>query len=276
MSQSSPNESQATQVLLRLQYQDLLRRGVTLPAFRDVEFRCFSQNGEDGILLYLFSLLGTTNRRVVEICAGDGLECNSANLVINHGWQGLMMDGDADNIARGRSFYATCRTTWVSPPTMVQAWITAENINELIRGNGFSGPVDLLSLDIDGNDYWVWKAIDVIEPRAVVLEFNPGLGPERRTSIAYDPDFRLDLTQQPSRCGASLAAFEALGRSKGYRLVGAQSFGFNAFFVRDGLGETPLPGITPLQCFSEIERLRSWNPGWLEALMTGPQAWVDV
>jgi len=84
--------SQSVQLLLRQKYRDLLDNHLALPELTDTEFRCFSQNGEDGILLYIFSILGTTNKRVVEIGAGDGIECNSANLIINHGWQGLLFD----------------------------------------------------------------------------------------------------------------------------------------------------------------------------------------
>src|SRR5262245_57737741 len=129
---------QISQILLRLQYQDLARRGGDLPCFADVEFRCYSQNCEDGILLFIFSLIGTTNRRVVEICAGDGVECNAANLIINHGWRGLLFDGDPVLIENGRAFYAACRTTFATPPTLVHTWITAETINPLIERNGFS------------------------------------------------------------------------------------------------------------------------------------------
>src|SRR5262245_13994514 len=185
-----------------MHYQELARRKTVLPSFSDVEFRCFSQNGEDGILLFLFSLVGTANRKVVEICAGDGIECNAANLIINHGWQGLLFDGNSEQVARGNAFYRTCPTTWVSPPTFVSAWITAENVNSLVRLHGASGSIDLLSLDIDGNDYWLWKGLDCIEPRVVVLEFNGSCGPDRSVAMSYDPDYRLDLSSQPYRCGA--------------------------------------------------------------------------
>jgi hypothetical protein len=96
-------EGQIGRILLRLQYQDLVRRGIGLPEFQDVEFRVLSQNTEDGILHYIFSLLGTTNRHVVEICAGDGIECNAANLIVNQGWRGLLFDGDAQQVERGRA-----------------------------------------------------------------------------------------------------------------------------------------------------------------------------
>jgi hypothetical protein len=267
---------QITQVLLRLKYQELARNGIGLPAFPDVEFRSYSQNGEDGILLYIFSLLGTTNRKVVEICAGDGIECNAANLIVNHGWQGLLFDGDANQIARGRTFYSTCRTTWSVPPTFINAWLTAENVDALVASKGFAGPIDLLSLDVDGNDYWLWKALSCISPRVVVLEFNGSCGPERSVTMSYQPGFRLDLNVQPYRCGASLPAFVKLAREKGYRLVGVQSLGFNAFFIRDGLAEKLLPERSARECYERTPRLSGWAQSWLDTILTGEQPWEDV
>ena len=269
-------DAQITQVLLRLKYRDLARSGIGLPAFPDVEFRCYSQNGEDGILLYIFSLLGTTNRRVVEICAGDGIECNAANLIINHGWQGLLVDGDADQVARGLAYYSTCGTTWVGPPTFIHAWLTAENVDAVVASAGFGGPIDLLSIDVDGNDYWIWKALDCVSPRVVVLEFNGSCGPERSLTMSYQPDFRLDLTKPPYRCGASLPAFVKLAREKGYRLVGVQSLGFNAFFVRDGLEEKLLPERSARECYERTPRLSGWTQGSLDTILVGNQAWEDV
>ena len=174
--------AQIGQLLLRLQYQDLARRGVDLPTLEDVEFRCHSQNGEDGILLYIFALIATTNRRVVEICAGDGIECNAANLLVNHGWSGLLLDGDAELVARGKAFYANCLNTWVQPPTFVNAWITSDRVNSVVGDHGFSGPIDLLSLDVDGNDYWIWKALDCVTPRVVVLDTQKS---ENRAAVTH-------------------------------------------------------------------------------------------
>jgi hypothetical protein len=274
---SNPSaDAQVAQLLLRLHYQDLARRGIGLPEFLDVEFRCYSQNGEDGILLYIFSLLGTTNRKVVEICAGDGIECNAANLIVNHGWRGLLLDADSDQVARGRAFYSTCRTTWISPPTFVETWLTAENVDDVIANSGFAGPIDLLSLDIDGNDYWIWKALDAVRPRVVVVEFNGSCGPERSVTMSYQPDFRLDLSVLPYRCGASLPAFVKLGREKGYRLVGVQSHGFNAFFVQDGLEETLLPERSPRECYERTPRLSEWTQDWLDTILSGQQTWEEV
>jgi len=240
-----------TQLLLRYRFQELARQGSPLPQFSEVEFRNFSQNGEDGILLYLFSLVGEETRRAVEICAGDGIECNSANFVINHGWTALLVDGDQDKISRGRSFYARCRDTWIWPPTMAEAWVTADNVNDLIRTHGFDGEIDLLSLDMDGVDYWIWKAIDCVSPRVVLLEYQDIWGPDRSVTVPYDQNFRAYWEGDfPDYGGASLAAFVKLGRQKGYRLVGCQRLGFNAIFLRNGVGDDIFPEIATGACFT--------------------------
>jgi hypothetical protein len=239
-----------TQLLLAAHYRSLRHSGGPLLPFQDVAFRSYSQNQEDGILLYLFALLGTTNRLAVEICAGDGIECNTANLVLSHGWGALLVDGDETRVARGREFYARRRETRVWPPTFVHEWVTAENVDDLLRGHGYAGEVDLLSLDLDGVDWWIWRAISAIEPRVVVVEYQDIWGPERAVTVPYDPHFAAQFRDRaPDYAGGSLAAFVKLGREKGYRLVGSEPLGFNAFFVRDGVGDELLPEIDATWCF---------------------------
>lgn len=249
----------ALQKLLRMRYQQLAHEGRTVP-LRDTEMKFFSQNGEDGILLYLFSLINPVTRRAVEICAGDGIECNTANLVVNHGWQALMVDGGDPISSRGRRFYTEGLDTWFWPPTLVQSWIAAETVNELIVSNGFGGSIDLLSLDMDGVDYWVWQAMDCVEPQVVVAEVNPGLGGEVSLAVPYDRSFDLAARTaaggHPWHFGASLQAYTKLARSKGLRLVGVQQFNFNAFFVRDGLAEDLLPEVDPADCFTHPAALK--------------------
>jgi hypothetical protein len=141
------------QLLLAAQWTQQARSAAPpRPTLRDVEFRTFSQNGEDGALLYIFSLIGTTNRKVVEVCAGNGLECNAANLVITHGWKGLLVDGDERNVTAARQMYSLLQDTFIRPPVIAHSWVTAENVNDLLASHGFSGEIDLLSLDIDGVD----------------------------------------------------------------------------------------------------------------------------
>jgi hypothetical protein len=268
--------SQAEQVLLRIQYQQMRHTGTPLPALRDTEFRCYSQNGEDGILLFLFSVLGATDRRALEICCENGIECNAANLIVNHSWQALLIDGSPANISAGQAFYTAHLNTRFNVPTMAVSWVTAENVDGLIARHGFSGSIDLFSLDVDGNDYWIWRAIQGIQPRVVVLEFNALLGPERALTLPYDPGFKLDLSRQPFQCGASLPAFVKLGREKGYRLVGVNALGINAFFVRNDVGPEVIPEVSCAECFATTGKLRGYAPSWLEAMYRDGQRWDEV
>jgi hypothetical protein len=247
----------------------------TLGRLLDSGFRCFSQNDEDGILLHIFSLAGTTNKKVVEICAGDCIECNAANLIINHGWTGLLFDGSEQNIALGKRFYLRCRDTFFYPPTLVHAWITAENVNDLVAERGFTGDIDLLSLDLDGMDFWVWKALTCIRPRVVVLEFNSRWGPQASVTLPYKSDYRLDMNRHPWCSGASLGAFVKLGRERGYRLVGIHRLGVNAFFVRSDVAVDSLPEVTSVACFQRSPILRTWSQEWLPPREERPE-WYDV
>jgi len=262
----------ATQILLSLKYREFRQNNILLP-FDEVGFRAYSQNDEDGILLYIFSLIGTTNRKSVEICAGDGIENNTANLIVNHGWTGLMFDGNKQNVERGQYFYSQCKDTWIFPPTFIHAWIEAENVNQLISSHGFENEVDLLSLDLDGVDYWVWKAIDCISPRVVVLEYQSVLGPHKETTVPYKKDFnRYDVHPQ-GYWGASLPAFVKLGREKGYRLVGCNRNCINAFFLRSGIGEDVFPEVSPEKCF-EHPRVKQRIEKFLPEVIN--YEWVEV
>jgi hypothetical protein len=238
-----------SQLILANQYRELARGKAPLPSFEDTEFRAFSQNGEDGILLYVFSLLGMGGRRCVEICAGDGIECNTANLIVNHGWNGLLFDGDMRLVERGRAYYSRLPDTSPLPPRFAHAWITRANINDLIKMNGFEGNVDLLSLDLDGVDYWVWDAIEVIRPRVVIAEVQCIWGADRAVTVPYSDSFKTPpIDRFLIYSGASLPAFVKLARKKGYRLAGVQRLGFNAVFVADGIGEDVLPEVSVESC----------------------------
>ncbi|MDP2834023.1 MAG: hypothetical protein Q8Q28_12185 [Pseudomonadota bacterium] len=219
--QQTSAASKTGQLRLVYEWKAMLRRGEPLPSFGEVEFRAFSQNSEDGILLYLFSLIGTANKTCVEICAGDGIECNSTNLILNHGWTGLLVDGNEQLVKKGRAFYARHRDTFSFPPKFAHAWVERETINDLIRQHGIEGEIDLLSLDMDGVDYWIWEAIEVIQPRVVVAETQCIWGAERSVSVPYRRDFHSPLIQGFGvYSGASLPAFVRLAKRKGYRLVG--------------------------------------------------------
>ncbi len=243
----------AAQIQLQLDYRRMVEDGRRLPRPGEVGFKCYSQCDEDGILLYLFAVLGVSKKLCVEICAGNGIECNTANLVINHGWHGLMVDGDEQHIDQGRAFFSRLPDTSVFPPELIHAWVTRDNVNGFLTSTGFAGDIDLLSLDLDGVDYWIWDAIDVVTPRVVVVEYQDILGPDRSWTVPYADRFSATdyhtTNGMPDFAGASLGAFVKLARRKGYRLVGVNRYGFNAFFVRNGLGDDLIPAIEPRECF---------------------------
>lgn len=250
--------SKEAQLALYHTYRDMASRGV-VPSFSDVGFRCHSQFEEDGILLFIFALIGTTNKVAVEICAGDGIECMSTNLVLNHGWWGYLFDGSERNVERGARFFRGAKDTFLFPPRFTRAWITAENVNDVIRDAGIAGDIDLLALDIDGMDYWVWKAIERIRPRVVVCETHNVIGADDALTVPYDPNFMITV---PDYMGASLAAMTKLAEEKGYRLVGTHRYGFNAFFILKEVAEDILPGVAPAECLRDPYTLAARSVRW--------------
>jgi hypothetical protein len=210
------------------------------------EFRVFSQWGEDGIIQRLVSDVPIERRLFVEFGVQDYSESNTRFLLVNRNWSGLVLDGDQSNIdaVRRSDLY------WRHNLKAECAFVTRENINQLIAAAGVQGDVGLLSVDIDGNDYWVWEAIDVISPRIVVAEYNSRFGAARAVTVPYDPAFERSRAHHSMiYYGASLRALELLGARKGYSLVGCNSAGNNAFFVRLDCLPTGIPRLTAAQAF---------------------------
>jgi hypothetical protein len=276
---SSPANTQVQQVQLMMAWKTMLHQGHPLPKLDEVHFREHSQNGEDGILLFIFSLIGTTNKKVLEICAGNGETNNSANLIVNHGWEGYLFDGDAENVKSGTAFFKNCLDTKSWSPKFRQAWITRDNINDLVSSANLSGEIDLLSLDIDGNDYWIFKALDVVQPRVVIAEYQQAWGPDIAVTQRYEEDFSLKDYQSknpgPVFIGPSLRALVNLADQKGYRLVGYERKCFNAVFIRQGIAEDIFPAIDPAQCFGHV--MARYNIAWLpERIDTTDPFWEYV
>lgn len=238
------------QILLSLKYKELAARKEK-SSFEEVGFDVYSVTHEDGIFLYLFSSIGTTNKKFVDIGAGGINGSSVANLIINHGFKGLLIDGDTQSIEFARNYYAELNLS--NEPILKSTMITAENINSLIRENNISGEIDLFCLDIDGVDYWIWKALDVIQPRVVMVEYQDLLGPERAWTVPYSPNFSMSNypinKDDHNYCGASLSAFVKLGKEKGYRLIGCNNGGWNAFFMKNGIGEELFPEVSAESCF---------------------------
>jgi len=240
----------ATVAHLRTAYPDLSAAPRANAALLNAEAKVFSQHGEDGVLAYIFSRIGATDRRFIEFGVEDGTECNTANLSIHFGWSGLLIEGNASYVARARNHYAMNLRNEAARVAIVHGFVTAENVNELFRTNGFSGELDLLSIDIDGSDYWVWQAISVVTPRVVCAEYNSTFGPERSVAVEYDPQFER-FQKHPSGFyyGASLTALTKLARAKGYILIGCESQGVNAFFVRRDVAEGRFEEVAPSAAF---------------------------
>jgi hypothetical protein len=192
-------------------------------------FKTYSQNDEDGIIQEIFRRIGAATRTFVEFGVERGVECNSAKLLVE-GWRGLWIEARPDNIDAMRERFAPFLAR--DKLQLKQSLVSAENIDALLADAGMDGEIDLLAIDIDYNDYWVWKAVKAVRPRVVVIEYNASLRPPLSLTVPYDPEGRWDGS---NFYGASLEALVRLGGQKGYRIVGCSIAGVNAFFVRDDL-----------------------------------------
>jgi len=211
---------------------DTMRSAPYLDSFG---YKVYSQNDEDGIINEIFKRIGTTNKTFVEFGVQDGLESNCHFLLFN-GWRGLWIDGSDENIHKITEYFS--EPVSKKQLTAVNAFITVENINNLINENGFDGEIDLLSIDIDGNDYWIWQAITCIQPRVVVIEYNAKFPPPCEWIMEYEANHIWDGSD---KYGASLKSLELLGNKLGYRLVGTNICGVNAFFVKNELSKNLFP-----------------------------------
>jgi hypothetical protein len=180
-------------------------------------YKIYSQNDEDGIINYVFSKIKTKSNKFVEIGIEDGIECNTRNLVENFGWEGIMIDGNTKETKRAREFYLSDRVS------IVNSIVTPNNINKFI-----SEDVDLLSIDVDGSDYWLWKAVKY-NPSLVIIEYNSTFY-DKSITIPYSDSFRKEFHPDWLLHSAGLNAFIKLGKEKGYKFIYAN--GINAFFLR--------------------------------------------
>lgn len=234
-------------------------------------YRVYSQNDEDGIIAEIFNRVGVEHHRFVEFGVETGIECNTLRLLLD-GWQGTWAEGRTESVER----IAVTHRQYLESGALrlTGGLVTAENINDqdyLFRaGRG----VDLLSIDIDGNDYWVWKALTVVQPRVVIIEYNATWRPPMSITIPYDVGYAWNGTNY---FGASLEALTALGRSKGYTLVGCCVAGVNAFFVRNDLvGDQFLGPFTAEEHYEPpryfLSQLGAGHPPGFGPLVVNPPA----
>lgn len=226
--------------------QTFRSRGLILD-LHQAEFKVFSQFGDDGIIQYLAHRLQPLPDTFVEFGVENYRESNTRFLLLNNNWRGLVLDGDENSI----NYIQQDEIYWRHTLTARRAFITRDNINELLREGGFTGEIGLLSIDIDGNDYWVWEKITIVDPVIVIIEYNSVFGPDLAVTIPYEAHFvRYQAHYSGLFWGASLQALTFLAGRKGYSLVGCNSAGNNAYFVRNNKVAN-LPVLSAQQAFVE-------------------------
>ncbi len=222
--------------LAKLYASDLIRKLLNEPRSMEEKrllrfgFKVYSQSDEDGIIAEIFHRIGTTNKTFLEIGSSGGLESNTLYLLLQ-GWKGFWVDGSSKFIELiSQKFSFSLNTGSLKA---IHRWVHKENINQLIEDATEDGQaLDLLSLDIDGNDYHILDAIESLNARVLVVEYNPKFRPPVKWVMSYNPSHSYDGSDY---MGASLKSFEILLLGKGYKLVGCNLLGINAFFVRKDL-----------------------------------------
>ena len=227
-----------------------------ISSLHDVEFRIYSQWGDDGIIQWLVHKLPGLPKKFIEFGVDNYMESNTRFLMVNNNWSGLVMDGSAEKIEwlKRRKWF------WRYDLTAKHAFLTTDNVDALIRDWAPDGEVGLLHIDVDGNDYWLWKAITSIAPPIVIMEYNALFGPERAITIPYDPEFRRHKAHHSGQyAGASLSALTRLAAEKGYHLIGTNSAGNNAYYVHDGWFSQELKAVPPIDAFTKSRFTDSRN-----------------
>jgi hypothetical protein len=215
------------------------------PDLNAYEFSLYSQNGEDGLILYLLSRIGVTNHYVVEVGIEDGRQCNSANLTRSFGWRACLIEASDSWHTKAEAYLVQSGQS--ERISLLHATAKPDNIHDLLSSANLPAQIDVLSIDIDSNDYWLWRAIDWTSPRLVIIEYNASFGPDRSVTVPYIDDWKVISKYYH---GASLTALARLGRQKGYILAGCDSKGVNALFVRADLAfAAGIHPQTPVQAY---------------------------
>lgn len=238
---------QDTETSLVLQGKILseLNRNKSSKNIQDYEFKVFSQNGEDGIIQFLIQNTEIKNKIFVEFGVETYKEANTKFLLLNNGWSGLIIDGDKDAMEK----IASSDLHWKYNLKSIGNFITKDNINEIIKSAGIEGEIGLLSVDIDGNDYWVFENIDCVNPQILIMEYNSMFGDTHKISVPYDENFvRSQKHYSNLYYGASIAALCDIANKKGYDLVGSNSFGNNLFFIRHDCNKLKIK-LTPKEAY---------------------------
>jgi hypothetical protein len=223
-----------------------------IPSFNSVAFREFSQFDEDGIILYLFAIIGFTNKYCLDVAFAKAYGANTTNLILNWGFSGTLVCGDEGEKLNAKAFFKSNEDTWLLPPQIIQSWVTAENICETLSQNNVPKEIDFFSLDMDGVDYWVLKSIlSEIAPRVIVVESLNFWKDEKAVVAKYSKDFDRFKTHE-DYFGASILAYVKLMKEHNYRMVACNKYGFNLFFVKEELCNNYLPELRAEDCINGL------------------------
>lgn len=210
------------------------KKGIS--SLSEIEFKVFSQWGDDGIIQWLVNNLEIPNKTFVEFGVENYRESNTRFLLMNNNWSGFVMDGSESNVAQ----IINSEYFWKYELSAKAIFIDKDNINNLLSSSALGKELGILHVDLDGNDYWIYKEIDAISPIIVILEYNSVFGIDRAITIPYDKTFyRTKAHDTNLYYGASIRALHKLSKDKGYAFIGCNSAGNNAYFVRkDKLNDT--------------------------------------
>jgi len=217
-------------------FSESVKSKKNISSLNEVEFKVFSQWGDDGIIQWLVNNLEFSNKTFVEFGVANYRESNTRFLMMNNNWSGLVMDGSEANIAQ----IVNSEYFWKYNLSAKAVFIDTDNINNHLLLSNLGKEVGILHIDLDGNDYWIWKEINTISPIVAILEYNSVFGIDRAISVPYDKEFHRTRAHYSNLYfGASIRALHQLSDDKGYAFIGCSSSGNNAYFVRkDKLNDT--------------------------------------
>lgn len=233
--------------------------------FNENEFQVFSQWGEDGLIQFLIRNLDVSNETFIEFGVEDFSESNCRFLMMKDFWSGYIVDGAPENVKRiiSSNFY------WRSLLRAECAFVTRENVDELLLRSGFWPNPGILSIDIDGNDYHLFESLSNWRPSIYIFEYNSVFGLQPLT-VPYDPAFvRSQKHYSNQYYGAGLAAFCYLADQRGYALVGCNKAGNNCFFVRRDLLNDVVVERPAEECFRDASFRESRDADGKLSFLTG-------
>jgi len=224
------------------------REARTLKSISDYEFKVFSQFGDDGIIQWLIHAIPVQHKTFIEFGVADYFESNTRFLLMNNNWSGLVLDGSSANVERIRASHQM----WRHELYAKAAFVTVDNVNQLVSDHPFGREIGLLHIDVDGNDYWLWKAIESVSPAIAIIEYNSIFGCDRPITVPYQADFqRTRVHHSNLYYGVSLPALHDLATTKGYTLIGCNSAGNNAYFIRNDCRTDLIAGIGLSEAYVE-------------------------